>query len=72
MRLPGVNGITFLHEVASHADLAKIPIVVCSTLVLSLEELRPYGVCAVLDKATVVPEELIHVLQPKASNATKY
>lgn len=48
--LPGVNGMALLHELRSHADLAKIPVVVCTNVRVSLDELSPYGVVEVLHK----------------------
>ncbi len=60
MMLPGVNGLTLLHELQSHADLAAIPVIVMSTRSdLSLAELEPYGVRVVLDKSTVQPEDIV-------------
>lgn len=49
--LPGVNGVALLHELRSHADTAKIPVIVCSNLSVSLDELLPYGVTGVLQKS---------------------
>lgn len=51
--LPGANGMTLLHELRSHADLAHIPVVVCSNVSVTLDELRPYGVTAFLAKSTI-------------------
>lgn len=58
MMLPGPNGMTFLHEKQSHADIAQIPVIVCSTTMLDIELLRPYGVVAVLDKSTMQPHDI--------------
>lgn len=51
--LPGVNGMALLHELRSHTDLAKVPVVVCTNVAVELDELRPYGVKAVLQKAGI-------------------
>lgn len=58
--LTGSTGIVLLHELQSHSDLAKIPVIVCTNLVnnTSLEELYPYGVRRVLDKATMTPSDI--------------
>ena len=47
-----------LNELRSHADLAKLPIVVCSNADVNLEDLRPFGVTALLDKASILPDEV--------------
>lgn len=60
MMLPGSNGMALLHELQSHSDLASIPIVVMSTLTdFDIEQLRPYGVKAVLDKSTMQLEDIL-------------
>ncbi len=63
MFLPGANGMTLLHELHSHADLAKIPIIVCSTESFELRDLRPYGVVAVLDKTTMKNDEIARTVR---------
>ena len=61
--MPGPNGIVLLHELQSHSDLAKIPVILCSnsvsTMSISAERLRGYGVQRVIDKGTMVPDDLI-------------
>ena len=58
--LPGPNAFTLLHEMCSHADLAAIPIVLCTNNAekLSQELLQVYGVKRVLDKTTMHPGDL--------------
>jgi DNA-binding NtrC family response regulator len=60
MLLTGTTAMTLLHEMMSHEDLARIPVVVITSMAeqLSLGELKPYGVKRLLDKATMVPEDL--------------
>ena len=58
MMLPGPNGIAFLHELRSHADLSGIPVIICSAQQLELKSLQPYGVVALLDKATMQPSDV--------------
>lgn len=54
MMLPGPNGMTVLHELRSHADSMSIPVIVCSSQPgISASILKPYGVVAVHDKATM-------------------
>ena len=63
MMLPGPNGMTFLHELRSHSDLASLPVIVCSTQLLALESLRPYGVEAVLNKTTMENDDVVSALR---------
>lgn len=64
--MPGPNGITLLHELQSHSDLASIPVIACSSLQLDLTDLKPYGVVAILDKTTLLPTDLVSAVK-KAS-----
>ncbi|HET6747496.1 MAG TPA: response regulator [Candidatus Saccharimonadales bacterium] len=58
--LPGPNAFTLLHEMHSHADLAGIPVVLCTNSADQLvkEDLKAYGVRRVLDKTKMQPKEL--------------
>ncbi len=59
MLLTGSTAMVLLHELQSHSDLAKLPIVVTSNLSdLRLDTLAPYGVVRILDKATMHPSDL--------------
>ena len=42
--LDGPDGFTFLNELASYVDTAKIPVVIVSSLDLSKKDLSQYGV----------------------------
>lgn len=57
--LPGVNGMAFLHELRSHADLASVPVVVCTNVSVTLDELRPYGVSSLLAKSELNHGEIV-------------
>lgn len=58
--LPGPNAFTLLHELQSHPDLSKIPVVIFSTQSeYSLETLKPYGVVDVVSKATASADDLV-------------
>lgn len=59
--MPGPNGIVLLHEVKSHTDLSRIPIILISNAANDLkpDALRSYGVSQVLDKATMTPGEIV-------------
>lgn len=58
MLLAGETAVALLNELRSHADLAKLPIVVCSSADVNLEDLRPFGVTALLNKASMLPDEV--------------
>lgn len=57
MLLAGETAVALLNELRSHADLARLPIVVCSSADVNLEDLRPFGVTELLDKASMRPDE---------------
>lgn len=56
------RGLVFdlLHELQSHADTSKIPVLLCTSLAqrIKLEDVKKYGVIGVLDKSTVTPKLL--------------
>ena len=56
--LDGPDGFTFLNELVSYSDTAKIPVVVATSLDLSGQDLSAYGVVGVLSKETMRPEEV--------------
>lgn len=59
--LPGPNAFTLLHELRSHSDLASIPVILCTTSAdqLADEDMTHYGVRQVLDKVTMLPNDLV-------------
>lgn len=61
MFLPGPNALVLLHELQSHSDLAKIPVVICSNSTVDLDGaiLGAYGIKSVLDKGAMRPEDLV-------------
>ena len=56
--LSGPDGFTFLNEIISYPDTAKIPVIVISSLNLSQTDLAHYGVRAVLNKDTMTPADI--------------
>ena len=56
--LTGPDGFTFLNELVSYSDTAKIPVVVVSSLDFSGKDLSSYGVVGVLNKDTMTPSEI--------------
>lgn len=56
--LDGPNGFTFLNEMASYADTARVPIVIVTSLDLVGKNLAEYGVVGILQKDKMVPREI--------------
>ena len=56
--LDGPDGFTFLNELVSYSDTAKIPIVIISSLDFQSKDLKEYGVVGVLNKDTMLPQEI--------------
>ena len=66
--LDGPDGFTFLNELVSYTDTAKIPIVIVSTLNFKQQDLSEYGVVGTLDKATMTPQEIKNYVDKYCSN----
>jgi CheY-like chemotaxis protein len=60
MLLTGSTALALMHELQSYVDTGSIPIILCTNLAseLSLDDLKPYGVKLILDKAIMLPEDL--------------
>ena len=56
--LTGPDGFTFLNELISYSDTARIPIVIVSSLDFSGKDLSSYGVVGILKKDTMTPDEI--------------
>ncbi|MBR3332191.1 response regulator [Candidatus Saccharibacteria bacterium] len=56
--LTGPDGFTFLNELISYSDTAKIPIVIVSSLDFGGKDLSVYGVVGVLNKDDMTPQEI--------------
>lgn len=56
--LTGPDGFTFLNEIVSYEDTAKIPVVIVSSLKLKAEKLEEYNVSRILNKETMMPEDV--------------
>lgn len=63
--LAGPNAFTLLHELKSHTDLASIPVILCTTSAdeIAEEDMKAYGVREVLDKAAMVPQDLVAAIK---------
>ena len=58
MLLAGETGVALLNELRSHEDLAKLPVIVCSSVEIGEEQLSSFGVAKVLDKSRATPDEI--------------
>ncbi len=56
--LTGPDGFTFLNELVSYTDTARIPIVIVSSLDFGKKDLTQYGVVGILNKDKMTPEEI--------------
>jgi len=58
--LAGPNAFTLLHEMRSHADLAAVPVILCTNSAeqFAQDDLSAYGVRRVLDKTKMHPKDL--------------
>ena len=62
MLLASETGMALLNELKSHEDLANLPIIVCSNVGITHDDMEPFGVRAVLDKSTMTPAQVRQVL----------
>lgn len=58
MLLAGETAIALLNELRSYADLASLPIVVCTNIDVKMDDLRPLGVKAILNKTSMRPNKV--------------
>ena len=64
--LDGPDGFTFLNEMVSYKDTAKVPIVIVSSLDLD-RDLSAYGVVGILKKDVMKPEEVYGYVEKYAA-----
>lgn len=59
--LTGATAFALLHELQSYGDTAAVPIILCTNLAenLRLEDVQAYGVRRIVDKASMVPDDLV-------------
>lgn len=57
--LTGPDGFTFLNELISYDDTAKIPVVVVSSLDFEEKNLDVYGIVGTLTKDRMLPQEIL-------------
>lgn len=61
------TSIALFHELQSYEDTRTIPVILCTTLgqtKFNKTELKTYGIQAILDKATLTPEQLALAVAP--------
>ncbi len=65
MLLKRTTGMALLHELQSHTDLARIPVIIISSMAERLKpgEMAYYGVRQVLDKETMTPDDMLREIQ---------
>ncbi len=61
--LDGPDGFTFLNELVSFPDTAKVPVVLVTSLDLVKVDLADYGVVQILKKDTMVPAEIKQICE---------
>ncbi|MBP9668428.1 response regulator [Candidatus Saccharibacteria bacterium] len=63
--LTGSTAFSLMNELQSHEDLSAIPVIICSNLSaqLNLDDLKPYGAKALLDKTTMTPKDIIYEIK---------
>ena len=61
--LTGPDGFTFLNEIVSYEDTAKIPVVVVSSLNFENQDLSHYGIKRILKKDTMTPNDIKNCLK---------
>ncbi len=56
--LNGPDGFTFLNDLMSYSDTAKIPVILVTSLKMERRDLSSYGVVGLLNKDTMTPEDV--------------
>lgn len=61
--LVGPTGFAILNEMQSYPELAKVPVVISSSVDFNGADLSSYGVCKVLDKSKMTPREVLSTIE---------
>ncbi len=64
--LMGPDGFTFLNELISYDDTARIPVVIVSAVNFGGRDLSVYGVVEVLNKETFTPSDIRRLVKEYA------
>ena len=71
--LTGPDGFTFLNEIVSYEDTAKIPVVIVTSLDIKADSLKNYNVVKILRKDSLIPDDMKdiarEILESKVKNA---
>ena len=71
--LTGPDGFTFLNEIVSYEDTAKIPRVIVTSLDIKADSLKNYNVVKILRKDSLIPDDMKdiarEILESKVKNA---
>ena len=59
--LTGSTAFALLHELQSYDDTGNIPIILCTSIAseLPIDNLKLYGVERILDKTTMMPDDIL-------------
>lgn len=71
MLLAGETAIALLNELRSYADLASLPIAVCTNIDVKMDDLRPLGVKAILNKTSMRPNEVRAIFREVLNDGAK-
>ena len=71
MLLAGETAIALLNELRSYADLASLPIVVCTNIDVKMDDLRPLGVKTILNKTSMRPNEARAIFREVLNDGTE-
>ena len=63
--LTGNTAFALIHELQSYNDTGVIPIILCTNVAsdLSLDDLEPYGVKQIIDKALMLPGDIVTAIR---------
>lgn len=67
--LSGPDGFSFLNELMTYSDTARIPIILITSLELDTEDLSHYGIVRVLQKETMTPAQIGDAVQEALGHA---
>ena len=66
--LTGPDGFTFLNEIVSYEDTAKIPVVIVSSLDMKAETLKNYNVIKIIKKEEMIPDDIKNIAREILEN----
>lgn len=61
--LTGPTGFAVLNEMRSYPELAKVPVLIVTSVAIRDELAKQYGVVEVLDKGKMTPQQLAEAIQ---------